>query len=300
MPSNAVRPFATTRTGRRKSKSDGDNSSVNARTPSVDASTTFPSRTRSTRPDGLRRGKIARRRHVDFGGLEDPFERRRACRRAPRRTSRVFPRSHVCMPSADVAPGLDGRAVHLDEPIAGAQPDANAFEPGTTSNTRRPRSTPELIRRPKSSSRPRRRTFESGRSTLSGHAAEAIDDEPVRPVVPIGALGLPRDPIGQRLARMIVDEFLERRTLFGPPGGRVIGLRVHAKHDGAAQRLQVIRVDLSDVCRVQPIATAIDDEERLVDGVARKHLAVGADRGRRQHHHVANQREKTGPRRRIS
>ena len=30
MPSNAVRPFATTRTGRRKSKIDGDSSSVNA------------------------------------------------------------------------------------------------------------------------------------------------------------------------------------------------------------------------------------------------------------------------------
>ena len=33
MPSNTVRPFATTRTGFRKSNTDGDNSSVNALTP---------------------------------------------------------------------------------------------------------------------------------------------------------------------------------------------------------------------------------------------------------------------------
>ncbi len=55
------------------------------------------------------------------------------------------------------------------------------------------------------------------KTTFAGHAAEAIDDKPVRPVVAIGALGLPRNFVGQRLARMIVDELLERRTLVRPP-----------------------------------------------------------------------------------
>ena len=58
MPSNTVRPFATTLMGRRKSRIDGESRSVNALTPSVDASTTFALRTESTRPEGFRRGKI--------------------------------------------------------------------------------------------------------------------------------------------------------------------------------------------------------------------------------------------------
>ena len=58
-PSNAVRPLTATRTGLRKSNTDGDNSSVNALTPSVDTSTTFPRRTTSALPDGLFLGKMA-------------------------------------------------------------------------------------------------------------------------------------------------------------------------------------------------------------------------------------------------
>ena len=47
------------------------------------------------------------------------------------------------------------------------------------------------------------------------------------------------------------------------------------------------------------IASGVDDIERLVDGVAGIHLAFGAHRRRAEHHHVANQRKKARPRRRV-
>ena len=95
-----------------------------------------------------------------------------------------------------------------------------------------------------------------GQPALSVDRAKAVDDEPVRPIESIGPLRLPRQTVGQRLARMIVNELLERSTLLWPPRGGVLGLRVHAKDHLRAELLQVFDVELNDMGRIQTVATA--------------------------------------------
>jgi hypothetical protein len=58
-------------------------------------------------------------------------------------------------------------------------------------------------------------------------------------VVTIGSIGLPREAVGQRLARMIVHERLERRALLGPPRRGMLGVRIHVKRNRAADRFVV-------------------------------------------------------------
>ena len=129
MPSKTVRPFATTLIGRRKSKIDGDSSSVNALTPSVDASTTFPRRTRSTRPDGLRRGKIGVGGRSTSTGENTPSSvvTLAATLDDEPHALALDPLLHDLH---HVEPVLHGLAVDLHESIAGAQADLKCIRPG--------------------------------------------------------------------------------------------------------------------------------------------------------------------------
>ena len=141
----------------------------------------------------------------------------------------------------------------------------------------------------------------SGSRLSPSTGAKAVDDQPVRAVESIGRA---RSATKSYRAAARADDRARTasnvRPLVRPPRGRVLRLRVHAKHD-CARRASADASTYSwhDVRRIQPIPPAIDDEERLVDRVAGKDLAVGVHRRRAEHHHVANQRKKARPRRRV-
>ena len=119
-------------------------------------------------------------------------------------------------------------------------------------------------------------------------------------VVPADELGLPGQVVGQRIARVLAHERFEI-VLFGrPPAGIVPRLGLRMVGDLDAELPQIVDVGLDDGRGVEPIAPAVDDEERLVDGVSGMHVPVGRHGRIGEHTHVAVERQKARPRRRLA
>ena len=76
---------------------------------------------------------------------------------------------------------------------------------------------------------------------------------------------------------MLGDELLERVLHLRPPRGVVRRVRLRAVDEIDTGALQVRDVRIDEARRIHRIASAVDDEERLVDEVVRKEIAVGVD-----------------------
>ena len=79
---------------------------------------------------------------------------------------------------------------------------------------------------------------------------EIAFDESVECEPSFGIGILPNKKIGQRLARVFLDEGLDLRTFIRPPLRRMIGLRVHAENQRGAELRQMFDVQLHGVRRI--------------------------------------------------
>ena len=104
---------------------------------------------------------------------------------------------------------------------------------------------------------------------------------------------------GSGTPRMIGDEPLERVLDLGPPRRVVRRVRLRPVHEIDAAALQVLDIRIDQARRIQRIAPAVDDEQRLVQQVVRKEIAVGFGDLVLEDHDEAVERQEARERRRV-
>ena len=110
---------------------------------------------------------------------------------------------------------------------------------------------------------------------------------------------LPCERVGQRRARMLPHEGLERVLHIRPPRGVVSRVRLRVIVHRYAALLHVLDRRIDDARRIQGIASAVHREDRLVAQVVREDQPV-VDVARREDHEIAVQRQNARERRRLA
>ena len=246
-----------------------------------------------------RRGRARERLPSARGGLRRVFEDHvDPFRAAPDRHRNPLPRREPDQRLPEVLDGGGRPPGHLDDRVVVHHPGRRRDRVRSDPQHAQARAVGHLADHV-DAERHARRLLQDGvvrlQVRLARDRAELRDDEPVGAVVAVGPLGLPRQAGGKRPARLPVHELVHGRLLVVPPAHVVSRLRLRAEVEEHAGLPEQPQEGNHRRGRVQRVAAAVDDEERLVAQVGHVHLAVDV-RGRvGEHHRVAVQRQKRRP-----